>query len=134
MIVLSNTIHADNAPQFALPFSHAIRAGDFVYVSGQVGVDPATNEVAGSTIEEQTRQCLRNIEIILEQAGLTLDHVIKANAFVSRPSDFPGYNKTYAEMFSAPYPTRTTAPVDMGAYLVEIDVVAYAPTKRGELG
>lgn len=129
---MSTTIHVPQAPQFPLPFTHAIRCGDFVYVSGQVGVDPANNQVVGPTIEEQTRQCLRNVEIILEGAGLTLDHVIKANAFVSRPEDFPGYNKTYAEVFKAPYPTRTTAPVNLGAYLVEIDVIAYAPSKRGE--
>jgi len=127
---MSQAIHVAKAPQFPLPFSHAIVSGDFVYVSGQVGVDPVTKEVVGSTIEEQTRQCLRNIEIILEEVGLTLDHVIKANAFVSRTEDFPGYNKTYAEVFKAPYPARTTAPVDLGAYLVEIDVIAYAPSKR----
>lgn len=131
---MSEAIHVKQAPQFPLPFSHAIRSGDFVYVSGQVGVDPVTREVAGPTIEEQTRQCLRNIEIILEEVGLTLDHVIKSNAFVSRTEDFPGYNRTYAEVFSQPYPARTTAPVDLGAYLVEIDVVAYAPAKRGEAG
>lgn len=128
---MSKAIQVNEAPQFPLPFSHAIVAGDFVYVSGQVGVDPATSKVVGDTIEEQTRQCLRNIEIILEKAGLTLDHVIKANAYVSRTEDFPGYNKTYAEVFSQPYPTRTTAPVNLGAYLVEIDVVAYSPAKRG---
>lgn len=129
---MSKAIHVENAPQFPLPFTHAIQAGDFVYVSGQVGVDPASNIVVGSTIEEQTKQCIRNIEIILEKSGLTLDHVIKANAFVSNVSDFPGYNKAYSEAFSQPYPTRTTAPVNLGAYLVEIDVIAYAPSKRGE--
>lgn len=129
---MSKAVKVSEAPQFPLPFSHAVRAGDFVYVSGQVGVDPVTREVAGPTIEEQTRQTLRNIEIILNAEGLTLDHVIKSNAFVSRSEDFPGYNRTYAEVFQQPYPARTTAPVDLGAYLVEIDVVAYAPAKRGE--
>jgi 2-iminobutanoate/2-iminopropanoate deaminase len=129
---MSKAIHAAQAPQFPLPFSHAIRSGDFVYVSGQVGVNPATNQVVGDTIEAQTRQCLRNLEIILEQEGLTLDHVIKANAYVSRTEDFPGYNKTYAEVFKQPYPARTTAPIDLGAYLVEIDVIAFAPSKRGD--
>jgi 2-iminobutanoate/2-iminopropanoate deaminase len=127
---MSKTIHVKQAPQFPLPFSHAIKAGDFVYVSGQVGVDPASNEVVGSTIEEQTRQCLRNLEIILQESGLTLDHVIKVNAYVRFTDDFAGYNKTYAEVFKAPYPARTTASVDLGGYLVEIDVVAYAPTTR----
>ncbi|MDD9270475.1 RidA family protein [Paenibacillus sp. GCM10023248] len=127
---MSIASNVPQAPQFPLPFSHAVIAGDFVYVSGQVGVDPVTLAVAGPTIEDQTRQCLRNIEIILEQVGLTLDHVVKSNAYVSRTEDFPGYNRTYAEIFQQPYPARTTAPVDMGAYLVEIDVIAYAPAKR----
>ncbi|NHN32758.1 RidA family protein [Paenibacillus agricola] len=130
---MSNAIQVPQAPQFSLPFSHAVRAGDFVYVSGQVGVDPVIGEISGPTIEEQTRQCLRNIEIILEAVGLTLDHVIKSNAYVSRKEDFPGYNQAYSEMFNQPYPTRTTAPVDLGAYLVEIDVIAYAPEKRTRL-
>ncbi|NOU65767.1 RidA family protein [Paenibacillus sp. LMG 31461] len=127
---MSKAKNVPQAPQFPLPFSHAVRAGDFVYVSGQVGVDPVTREIAGTTIEEQTRQCLLNVEIILEAEGLTLDHVIKSNAFVSRTEDFPGYNQAYSEVFKQPYPARTTAPVDMGAYLVEIDVIAYAPSKR----
>ncbi|WP_309120294.1 RidA family protein [Paenibacillus sp.] len=127
---MSKAIHVPKAPQFPLPFSHAVRAGDYVYVSGQVGVEPESREIVGPTIEEQTRQCLRNIEIILEAEGLTLDHVIKTNAFVSLTKDFPGYNKTYSEVFKEPYPARTTAPVDMGAYLVEIDAIAYAPSKR----
>lgn len=127
---MSKAIQVPQAPQFPLPFSHAVQAGDFIYVSGQVGVDPITQAIAGPTIEEQTRQCLRNVEIILASVGLTLDHVIKSNAFVSRTEDFTGYNKTYSEVFQQPYPARTTAPVDLGAYLVEIDVIAYAPSKR----
>ncbi|CAH1211022.1 2-aminomuconate deaminase [Paenibacillus allorhizoplanae] len=127
---MSKAIQVPQAPQFPLPFSHAVQAGDFIYVSGQVGVDPITQAIAGPTIEEQTRQCLRNVEIILASVGLTLDHVIKSNAFVSRTEDFTDYNKTYSEVFQQPYPARTTAPVDLGAYLVEIDVIAYAPSKR----
>lgn len=127
---MSQTYKVPQAPQFPLPFSHAVRSGDHVYVSGQVGVDPDTLKVTGDTIEEQTRQCLRNIEIILKHLGLTLDHVVKVNAFVSRPQDFPEYNRTYAEVFKAPYPARTTAPVDMGAYLIEIDVIASVNSTR----
>lgn len=129
---MSTIINAENAPQFPLPFSHAIRAGEFVYVSGQVGVNPATLELAGDTIEEQTAQCIRNIEIILEAAGLTLDHVIKVNAHLSSGDLTPKYNEVYAKAFNAPYPTRTTVTSGIGKYLIEIDVVAYAPSRRGE--
>lgn len=129
---MSIEIKANDAPQFPLPFSHALRAGDFVYVSGQVGVDPVTREVVGDTIEAQTEQSVRNIETILKAAGLTLDHVIKVNAHLTSISDSPAYNKTYEKLFSKPYPTRTTVQSGLGNYLIEIDVIAYAPTRRGE--
>ncbi|GBF72502.1 translation initiation inhibitor [Paenibacillus sp. 598K] len=129
---MSTIIHTELAPAFPLPFSQALRAGDFVYVSGQVGVDPSTRVVAGATIEEQTVQCLRNIERILQAAGLTLDHVVKMNAFLSKMEDFPGYNKTYESVMSRPFPTRTSIGCLIGDYLIEIDAIAYAPTRRGE--
>lgn len=129
---MSIEIKAPNAPQFPLPFSHALRAGDFVYVSGQVGVDPETRELVGDTIEAQTIQSVRNIETILQAAGLTLDHVIKVNTHLSSLSDTPAYNKAYETLFNKPYPTRTTVQSGLGNYLIEIDVIAYAPTRRGE--
>lgn len=129
---MSIEIKAPNAPQFPLPFSHALRAGDFVYVSGQVGVDPQTLELVGPSIEEQTVQSVRNIETILQAAGLTLDHVVKVNAHLSDSANTPAYNKAYETLFSKPYPTRTTVQSGIGKYLIEIDVIAYAPTRRGE--
>lgn len=129
---MSQHIHTKLAPEFPLPFSQALRAGDFVYVSGQVGVDPATREVVGETIEEQTVQCLRNIETILAAAGLTLEHIVKINAFVSRQEDFPGYNRAYETVMKRPFPARTSIGCSIGSYLVEIDAIAYAGTPRGE--
>ncbi|MGQ7885335.1 RidA family protein [Paenibacillus sp. WC2504] len=129
---MSQPIHTNLAPEFPLPFSQALRAGDFVYVSGQVGVDPATREVVGETIEEQTVQCLRNIETILEAAGLSLDHIVKINAFLSRQEDFPGYNRAYENVMKKPFPTRTSIGCSIGSYLVEIDAIAYAASRRGE--
>lgn len=131
---MSIEIKAPNAPQFPLPFSHALRAGDFVYVSGQVGVYPDTRELVGDTIEAQTEQSVRNIETILQAAGLTLDHVIKVNAHLTSLTDSPAYNKIYETLFSKPYPTRTTVQSGLGNYKIEIDVIAYAPTRRGENG
>lgn len=129
---MSKHIHTNLAPEFPLPFSQALRAGDFVYVSGQVGVDPATREVVGETIEEQTVQCLRNIETILEAAGLSLDHIVKINAFLSRQEDFPGYNRAYENVMKKPFPTRTSIGCAIGSYLVEIDAIAYTAARRGE--
>jgi len=129
---MSTIIHTKQAPEFPLPFSQAIRAGDFVYVSGQVGVDPETKLVVGDTIEEQTTQCLRNLETILSAAGLSFDHVIKTNAHLSRGEDIPAYNQAYEKFVNAPFPARTTVVSGIGSYLIEIDVIAYAPTRRGE--
>jgi 2-iminobutanoate/2-iminopropanoate deaminase len=128
---MSKAIHSLKAPQFPLPFSHAIIAGDFVYVSGQVGVDPLTREVTGTTIEVQTEQCLRNIELILQEIGLTLDHVIKTNAYLLNQSDIPAYNKAYEIMMKKPFPARTTIQCGIAPYLIEIDVVAYTGSTRG---
>lgn len=128
---MSKTIQAAQAPKFPLPFSHAVVAGDFVYVSGQVGVDPATREVVGDTIEAQAEQCLKNIELILRETGLTLDHIVKINAYLLRPSDIPAYNHVYERIINAPYPARTTVQSDIAPYLIEVDAVAYAPAARG---
>lgn len=127
---MAKTIHVKNAPDFELPYSHAIKVGDFVYISGQVGVDPETLEVVGDTIEEQTEQCIKNIETILKQVNITLDHVIKINAYVANSSDIPNYNNVYKKMFNAPYPARTTVPVELEDYLIEIDCIAYCKAER----
>jgi len=126
---MSKAYNVKEAPQFPLPFSHAVRAGDFVYVSGQVGVDPATRQIAGDTVEEQTVQAIRNVETILKGCGLSLRHVVKVNAYLRDKSLIPAYNKAYAETMPQPYPTRTTITTDIGDYLVEIDVIAYAPSE-----
>ncbi|MDI4645817.1 RidA family protein [Cohnella hashimotonis] len=129
---MSQTIHTSSAPEFPLPFSQALRAGDFVYVSGQVGVDPVTRELAGATIEEQTVQCLRNIETILGAAGLALEHIVKLNAYLGDTKDLSGYNQAYERVMTRPYPTRTSIGCAIGPYLIEIDAIAYAPARRGE--
>lgn len=128
---MSTIIHASAAPKFPLPFSHAIRAGDLVYVAGQVGVDPQTLEPIGG-IKEQTEQCIRNIEVILQEAGLTLDHIVKATTHLARVEDQPEYNEVYARMIKQPYPARITVFSGLGPYLIEMEVLAYAPSVRGE--
>ncbi|WP_010268997.1 RidA family protein [Paenibacillus senegalensis] len=129
---MSKAVNVPQAPQFPLPFSHYIEAGDFVYVSGQVGVDPATLELVGDTVEEQTRQCVKNLETILNYLNLTLDHVVKMNVFVSDSQHIPAFNKVYAEIVNKPYPARTTCAVGLGSYKIEIDCIAYTKSKRGE--
>lgn len=111
----------------SLPFSPAIRAGDFVYVSGQVAFDAAGELVAGGIIP-QTRQTIENMRKILEQAGCTLDDVIKCNVWLADARDFSSFNKVYAGYFPRIPPARSTvqSPMMIDAK-VEIDCIAYRP-------
>ena len=109
------------------PFSQGLRAGDFIFVSGQGPLDPVTGKIVGETIEEQTVRVLENIRAILEAGGATMADVVKANGYLSDISFFEKYNKVYGSYFPDPKPTRTTMicqpPIE--GILVEIEVVAY---------
>lgn len=129
---MSKAIKVEKAPKFDLPFSHAIKSGDFVYVSGQVGVDPETLIVVGEGIKEQTEQCIKNIETILKDQGLTLEHIIKVNVFLADSKYSKEFNETYTNIMQPPYPTRTTVSGGLSNYLIEIDCVAYTKAKRSE--
>jgi reactive intermediate/imine deaminase len=111
----------------ALPFSPAIRAGDFVYVSGQVAYG-ANGELVDGGIIPQTKQTIENMRRILEQAGCTLDDVIKCNVWLADARDFWSFNKIYASFFPGIPPARSTvqSPLMIDAK-IEIDCVAYRP-------
>lgn len=106
-------------------YSQGIRAGDFVFVAGQGPLDPATGQVVGETIEEQTERTLENVKAILEAAGATMADVVKATVHLSDLSLFPRYNEVYASYFPDPKPARTTVGSALLGILVEIDVIAY---------
>jgi len=106
-------------------YSPAVRAGGFVYVSGQGPWDSALGRFAGDTIEEQTEITLRNLRAVLEQAGATMDDVVKIQAHLKNIDDFERFSQTYMKHFKAPRPARTTVGSDVGEILVEIDAVAY---------
>lgn len=127
---MSITYQLKKNKEFPFAFSQAVKAGDLVFVSGQVGDDLETFKVVGNTIEEQTKQCIRNVELILAEAGLTLDHVVRVSAYLSRAEDFTRFNKTYSEAFNKPYPARITGYVDMKDYLIEMEVIADATAVR----
>jgi 2-iminobutanoate/2-iminopropanoate deaminase len=123
-------IVADGAPRASGAYSQAIRAGDFVFVSGQGPLDPETGEVHGDTIEEQTERTLRNVEAIAKAAGGSLRDVVKVSAFLASIDDFPAYNATYERVFDAePRPARTTTGAQLQNILVEIDAVLYLPQR-----
>jgi 2-iminobutanoate/2-iminopropanoate deaminase len=108
------------------PFSPAIRAGDTVYLSGQVSQDPATGRLIDGDVAQQTEQILKNVDAVLQAAGLTLRDVVRVGVFLADMRDFQAMNAVYAQWFEAPYPARTTvavAALPLGA-LVEIDVIA----------
>lgn len=106
-------------------YSQGLRAGDFVFVSGQGPLDPDTGQVVGETIEEQTARTLENIKAILEAAGASMADVVKVAAHLSDISLFDRYNKVYATYFPDPKPTRTTVGSQLPGIMVEIDAIAY---------
>ncbi|HEU0123360.1 MAG TPA: RidA family protein [Bryobacteraceae bacterium] len=111
------------------PYSHAVRAGEFLFVSGQGPIDPATNEFSFGTIEHETRLVLNNIRLILESAGASLADVVKCSVFLRDGGDFAAMNAVYAEFFGENKPTRTTVESKFAnpTMKVEIDCVAYQP-------
>ena len=118
-------ITVKNGPQPGGAYTPILRVGDFLYVSGQVAVDPATDEIVGTTIEEQTKRTLENIKLLLAAAGAGLDDVIKATVHLADMADFDGFNGVYAGYFNDPKPVRTTVGSHLGGLLIEIDVIAY---------
>lgn len=110
-------------------YSQGLRVGDFIFVSGQGPLDPATGQVVGSTIEEQTGRVLENIKAILEAGGASMADVVKVTAHLSDLDLFERYNKVYATYFPDPKPTRTTVGSQLLGILVEIDAIAYVGEK-----
>ena len=106
-------------------YSQGLRAGDFVFVSGQGPLDPKTGKVVGDTIEEQTARVLENIKAILEAGGAGMADVVKVSAHLSDMSLFERYNRVYASYLPDPKPTRTTVGSQLPGILVEIDAIAY---------
>ena len=110
------------------PFTQAIEVGGFLYLSGQVGQDPATGKVVEGGIVAETERVFQNLEAVLKAAGRNFDHVARAGVYLTNMSDFGAMNSIYAKHFSEPFPARTTiavAALPLGA-CVEIDLVVKA--------
>jgi 2-iminobutanoate/2-iminopropanoate deaminase len=119
------SIQPDGVPAPPVPLSPGIRKGNIVQVAGQIGLDPATGEPAGTTVREQTRQVLRNVEAVLAAAGATMDDVVMLRVYLTDTAHFAELNETYAELVPQPFPARTTVYVGLPAgLLVEIDALA----------
>lgn len=120
-------IATEKAPAAIGPYAQANQAGDFIFTSGQIPIDPATGELAAGGIAEQTRQSLENIKAILEEAGSGMDKVIKTTCFLNDIADFNAMNEVYAQYFTDGFfPSRSAfevAALPKGA-LVEIEAIA----------
>ncbi len=112
------------------PYSPAVRAGDFIYISGQVPIDPATGKIVSGDVRVETRQVLQNIQRNLEGCGASMADVVKTHVYLTEVKDFAGMNEVYAEFFGAAKPARTTVTVlalPLEGAKVEIDAIAFKP-------
>lgn len=119
------TVHTDKAPEAIGPYTQAKVAGNFVFTSGQIPINPATAQVEAATIEEQTRQICENLKAVLEAAGSGLDCVIKTTCFLKNMEDFAAFNAVYAEYFTSK-PARSCVAVKQlpKDVLAEVEVIA----------
>jgi 2-iminobutanoate/2-iminopropanoate deaminase len=124
---MSEPISSSNAAAPVAAYSQAVNAGDLVFVSGQIPLDPATGELISESVEAATAQSLRNVTRILEAAGLTLDHVVKATVFLIDANDYAGMDATYRTIIPEPFPAREAVFVAglPKAARVEISVIAH---------
>ena len=122
-------IHTPKAPEAVGPYSQAVQAGDFVFVSGQIPVDPATGTPVSGDIKSQTRQALNNLSAILAAAGSGLSDVVKTTVYLSSMDDFSAMNMIYAEFFGAQAPARACVEVPRlpKGVSLEIEAVALIP-------
>ncbi len=122
-------VESPRGPAAIGPYSHAVWAGDLLYLSGQTPIDPAVGRLIDGDVEAQTHRAFDNLQAVLEDSGLSMDHVIKCNVYLTDMANFPSMNAAYQARFTRPYPARTTVAVaglPLGA-LVEIELVAKRP-------
>lgn len=123
---MKKAISSERAPQPVGPYSQAVIGGDFVWTSGQIGIDPTTGELVTGGIEAETEQVMKNLIAVLEACGTDLNRVVKTLIFITDMNQFAKVNEVYARHFQKPYPARSTVQVSSlpkGAS-VEIEVVA----------
>ena len=123
---MKQVVFTSQAPAAIGPYSQAIRAGEWLFLSGQIPVDPATGEVAGTDVRTQARQVLKNIQAVLAEAGTTVQAVVKTTVFLKDLQNFQAFNEEYAKVFASEAPARSCVeiarlPKDV---LVEIEAIA----------
>ena len=130
---MRDIISTSNAPKAIGPYSQGIRANGFVFVSGQVAIDPSTQQVVVGDVSAQTEQVIKNLSSILKAAGTGLDQVVRSTVFLKSMNDFAAMNEVYGKFFTSSPPARSTVEVSRlpKDVLVEIDVIALSPTDEG---
>lgn len=130
-MVLKEAVTSSDAPQPIGPYSQAVLSGEYVFVSGNVGIDPASGALSDG-IEGQTRQTLKNIGALLAEAGCDFSDVVKSTCFIT-DADFAAFNDVYREFFPLPFPARSTVVCDLvlDGLLVEIEVIARRTAANG---
>jgi 2-iminobutanoate/2-iminopropanoate deaminase len=125
---MKQIIKTTSAPAPIGPYSQAVKAGNFLFVSGQVAINPESGELNMSNIEEETHQVMRNLKAVLLEAGLSFDHVVKSTIFLTDMGTFSQVNEVYGQYFSTDFPTRETVQVSVlpKNVNVEISVIAIA--------
>jgi 2-iminobutanoate/2-iminopropanoate deaminase len=118
-------VHTDAAPT-AATYSQAVKAGGLVFVAGQGPIDPTTGEIVGTTIQEQTAQCLRNVSAILQAAGSSLEKAVSATFILADPDDFAGMNEEWAKWFPKEQPARQGARLPIAGFKISIALIAEA--------
>lgn len=128
---MKNAISTNNAPGAIGPYSQAVKMGDFLFVSGQLPINPSTNEMPES-VAEQTKQSLENVKAILEAVGSDLQHVLKTTVFLKDMNTFTKMNEVYQSYFTENYPARSAVEVARlpKEALVEIEVIACVPNNK----
>jgi 2-iminobutanoate/2-iminopropanoate deaminase len=115
---------AEELPPPVGAYSPAARAGNLIFISGQVPKDPRTGAVTGTDVRTQTRQVLANAERALNAAGATLDDVVAVTAYIARMDDWSDFDAEYRTILRPPYPTRTTVGAELHGFLVEMSLIA----------
>ena len=123
---MKEVVFTEKAPKPIGPYSQAVKLGGFVFVSGQIPIDPRTGEVVKGGIKEQTRQVLENVKAVLEAAGLTLDDVVMSFVFLADMSEFGDFNEVYSQYFKEKPPARVTVAVKSLPKDVRVEIAVIA--------
>lgn len=123
---MKQIINTTNAPAPIGPYSQAVQAGNFLFVSGQVAINPENGELNIGNIEEETHQVMRNLKAVLLEAGLTFDHVVKSTIFLSDMGAFAQVNEIYGQYFTADFPARETVQVSVLPKNVNVEISVIA--------